>query len=184
MFSATPIRNRYRVCSKVPMRFPGRRLNLKTIYRTFYVHAHAIRSISLYALSRLCIYRSDRRASVPLVFRKGHKIREPAIANPLRTVHTFSISGPHRRFRQARGNVGIDWLPARLKTGIISTQIWFGTPDGINIFVGNGRWWRVEGVSNTWRCHEIRFSSVAWILLSRKREKVSRWLRISRTICI
>lgn len=95
-------------------------------------------------------YRSDRRAPVSLssssfFFAKDTKFeKRRSLILYVQYIH-FRFPGLHRRFRQARGDVDIDWLSARFKTGIISTQIWFGTPDGINIFVGNGRWWKVEG---------------------------------------
>lgn len=138
------------------------------MYRTFYVHAHAIRSISLYALSRLHIIAPIAAPIVRVLRQRTRNSSRRSLILYVQYIH-FRFPGLHRRFRRARSDVDIDRLSARFKTGIISTRIWFGTPDGINIFVGNG-----GRRQHTSRRHEIRFSSVAtWILLSRKEEKYS-----------
>lgn len=71
-----------------------------------------------------------------------------AIANPLRTVHTFSISRPSPPFSStlAATLTSTDFFRALQKSRIVSIRIRHGTPDGINIFVGNGGYRQVEGV--------------------------------------
>lgn len=96
------------------------------MYRTFYVHAHAIRSISFIRISRAYIphYTAPiaARGSVSLtlcVFSNG-ETRELASRRSLilyvQYIH-FRFPGLHRRFRQAAGDVDIDRLSARFKNG-------------------------------------------------------------------
>jgi len=94
VFLATPIRNRYRVCSKVPMRFPGRHLNLK-LYTGRSMYTHTLYARFLYTPS--CAYALPLRSPHTSLFFFNKRL-ELAIANPLRTVHTFSISRPSPSF--------------------------------------------------------------------------------------
>lgn len=108
------------MCSKVPMRFSGRRLNLKLYTgHTLYVHAHAIRSISLNAFMHF--YRSVAAHPFHPCFNKERKIRaqRPLILY-VQYIH-FRFPGLHR-FLRARDDVDVNRLLARFKTEIISIR--------------------------------------------------------------
>lgn len=98
-FLATPIRSRYRVCSKVPMRFPGRHLNLK-LYTGHSMYTHTLFARFPYMHSRAYALPYSPIAARPCLcfFNKGNAKLAPTTANPLRTVHTFSISRPSPSF--------------------------------------------------------------------------------------
>jgi len=134
------------------------------MYRTFYVHAHAIRSISLYAFLRLCITAPIAAHTSVFFLIKDSSWR--SLIFYVQYIH-FRFPGPHHRFRQARGNVDVDQLrlSARFKTRIISIRIWFGTPDGMNIFVGR---WKTSAHFATLRNPIFRRRNVDFAFKKRK----------------
>lgn len=142
------------------MRFSGRRLNLKLYTgHTLYVHAHAIRSISLNALSHLCILSLRSPHTFQPCFNKERKIRaqRPLILY-VQYIH-FRFPGLHRRFPRARNDVDTDRLLAHFKTEIISIRIRFGIYSRWNKHFC-WKWCKVEGL-RTPRRSRIRFSNVA-----------------------
>lgn len=99
-------------------------------------------------------YRSDRHTPCLCSPTKGAKLAGSRRSlNPLRTVHTFSISRPSPHTRRARGDVErrrstlTDFTRARANAPnreSYPARIRFGTPGGINIFVG--KWWKVTSL--------------------------------------
>jgi len=118
------------------MRFPGRHLNLK-LCTGHSMYTHTLFARFLYTPS--CAYALPLRSPHTSLFFLIKDSSWRSLILYVQYIH-FRFPDLHHRFRQARGNVDVNQLrlSARFKTGIISTRIWFGTPDGINIFVG--RW--------------------------------------------